>query len=277
MMLAEVTYSTSAYESARKYNVKMAYKKGKADQVFEYCEKDLSKEFCERNQKILSCKRGGGYWVWKPYAVFMALEQLKAGDYLFYCDSGAFVTKDLHILTDFMEKEKEDFLIFNLDHKEKEYTKRDVFIELGCDEEKYKDSVQRCATYFMIKKTEKTEAFVKQWLEYAQNYELISDEKNVLHNKPNDKEFKDNRHDQSIFSVLSKKWGFHSFQDISQYRYPRGRKERTAAKKRERAGAKYPILVCIHRQKKADCTSAFRENLLNSYPGLSRFLHFGYH
>ena len=54
-MLAEVTYSTASYESARKYNVKMAYKKGKADKVFEYCEKDLSESFWKKNEKILSC------------------------------------------------------------------------------------------------------------------------------------------------------------------------------------------------------------------------------
>jgi len=277
IMLVTVTYSTEAYKSARKYNVKMAYKKGKADKVFEYCEKDLSEEFIERNKKTFSCKRGGGYWIWKPYVVLKTLKQLQTGDYLFYCDSGAFVIKDLHILADFMEKEKEDLLIFDLEHKEKEYTKRDVFIELDCDEEKYTDSFQRCATYFMMKKTKKTEDFVEQWLAYVQNYELVSNEDNVLHRMPNYKEFKDNRHDQSIFSVLSKKDGFKSYQDISQYRYPRGRKERRMAKKQEKKRAAYPILVCIHRQKKADCTSAFREMILNSYPQLSRFLHYGYH
>ncbi len=44
-MLAAVTYSTKSYESARKYNVKMAYKKGKADKVFEYCEKIYHRNF----------------------------------------------------------------------------------------------------------------------------------------------------------------------------------------------------------------------------------------
>lgn len=275
-MLVAVTYSTEDYRRARKYNVKMAYKKGRADKVFEYCEKDLSEEFKEKNKKIFSCKRGGGYWIWKPYVVEDALKQLKTGDYLFYCDSGAFVIKDLHILIKLMESKEEDFLIFDLEHKEKEYTKRDIFIELDCDEKQYTDSVQRCATYFMIKKTERTEHFVELWLEYVQNYELVSDEDNVLYKKNNYDEFKDNRHDQSIFSVLSKKSGFKSYQDISQYRYPRGKKARRMAKKQEEKAA-YDIIVCIHRQKKADCTSALREHILNYFPGLSRILHYGYH
>lgn len=276
-MLAAVTYSTKSYESARKYNVKMAYKKGKADKVFEYCEKDLSPEFQEKNKNILSCGRGGGYWIWKPYIVKEVMKQINEGDYLFYCDSGAFVIRDLHILTEYMEKKKIDMMSFDLDHKEKEYTKRDVFLELGCDEEYYTDSRQRCATYFFLKKTPHTESFVEQWLFYVQNYDLISDEDNTLHHMPNYDGFRENRHDQSVFSVLSKKNGIQSFQDISQYRYPRGLRQRMKAKNQDKRNEAYPVLVCIHRQKSADFTSAFREMILNYFPGLARYLHYGYH
>ena len=176
-----------------------------------------------------------------------------------------------------MEKEKQDFLLFDLESVEKNWTKRDVFIDLGCDDAKYTESRQRCATYFLIKKTEETMKFVEQWLEYAQKYELISDEDNILHHMPNYEGFRDNRHDQSIFSVLSKKWGYKSYQDISQYRYPRGLKERIVAKKNQKEVAPYPVCVCIHRQKKADCTSALREKILDYFPNLSRLLHYGYH
>lgn len=276
-MLAAVTYSTKSYESARKYNVKMACKKGKADRVFEYCEKDLSQEFIEKNKNILSCKRGGGYWIWKPYIVKKAMKQINEGDYLFYCDSGAFVMRDLHILAEYMERNQTDMMPFDLDHKEKEYTKRDVFLELGCDEECYTDSLQRCATYFFLKKTPHTESFVDQWLSYVQNYDLISDEDNSLYHMQNYDGFRENRHDQSIFSVLSKKEGFRSFQDISQYRYPRGVCKRLKAKIRGKKNVEYPAFVCIHRQKSADFTSAFREAVLNYIPGLSRYLHYGYH
>ncbi len=276
-MLAEVTYSTKDYEKARKYNVKMAYQKGKVDKVFEYCESDLSEEFKEKNRKTLSCKRGAGYWVWKPYVIAKTLKQLEEGDYLFYCDSGAFVTKDLHILIRFMEEEHTDILLFDLDHMEKEFTKRDVFIELGCDRKQYTDSPQRCATYFLLQKTEHTQQFIEQWFEYAQTYELLSDEDNVLYQKPNYPEFRDNRHDQSIFSVLSKKWELKSYPDISQFRYPKGIKERMKAKRAQKKSTVYPICICIHRQRKADFTSALREKILNYFPSLIRLLHYGYH
>lgn len=276
-MLAEVTYSTKEYEKARKYNVKMAYKKGKADKVFEYTEDDLDEQFKQKNQKILSCKRGAGYWVWKPYVVAKALEQLNESDYLFYCDSGAFVTGDMHILIQYMNQMHTDILFCALDYIEKEWTKRDIFITLDCDVAQYTESHQRCATYFMIKKTPATQQFVMEWLKYAQSYELISDADNVIHQQANYKGFRENRHDQSLLSVLSKKYDYHAYPDISQYRYPRGWKQRRKAKKMNKESTGLPIMICLHRQKKADNTSALREAILNYFPGLVRVLHYGYH
>lgn len=276
-MLAEVVYSTKDYENARKYNVKKAYQKGKADIVFEYCEDDLSIEFKERNAHILSCKRGAGYWVWKPYVVDKALSQLTYGDYLFYCDSGAFLTKDLHSLISFLEKENTDILFFDLPFIEKKWTKRDVFLALCCDNAGYANTTQRCATYFLIKKTTNTEQFIHEWLSYAQIYELISDEDNVLYHQCNYEGFQDNRHDQSILSLLSKKYGYRAYPDISQFRYPRHAITRLAAKRNKKLQAPYPIMVCLHRQKKADFTSLLRENILSYFPELKRVLHYGYH
>ena len=195
-MLAEVTFSTQGYAAARKYNVKMACQKGNVDRVFEYCEKDLDEEFLKKNSRIFSGARGAGYWLWKPYVVDKTLKQLKEGDYLFYCDSGAFLTGDLHVLTGFMERRGLDFMCFELELPEKHWTKRDIFIKLGCDRSEYTETKHRCATYFLIRKTERTSSFVKEWLEYAQIYELISDEDNVIYKQDNYDGFRENRHDQ---------------------------------------------------------------------------------
>lgn len=276
-MLASVTYSTIDFAQARKYNVKMAYKKGKVDHVFEFSEKDISKEFREQNAKILTCKRGAGYWLWKPYVVNKALNQIEENDYLFYCDSGAFLTKDLRVMIPILEEEKTDILFFELDCLEREWTKRDIFLALDCDESIYTETMQRCATYFLIKKTPKSVAFMQEWLKIAQRYELISDEDNMLYHQKNYEGFRENRHDQSILSVLSKKYGYKAYADLSQYRYPRGWKERITAMKNKKEHIAYPIMICLHRQKRADWTSMFREKILNYYPRLARYLHYGYH
>ena len=57
------------------------------------------------------------------------------------------------------------------------------------------------ATWFILKKNKFTLNFMKEWLEYSQDYRLITDSPNEcgLLNYP---EFSDHRHDQSILSCL---------------------------------------------------------------------------
>lgn len=275
-MLVAVTFSTDNYKKARKYSVKMAYKKGKVDKVYEFDENDLESEFKEKNKKTLSCSRGGGYWIWKPYLVNRTLTSLNYEDYLFYCDSGAFLTKDIGSLILFMEKKNIEALIFEIELIEKKWTKRDIFLELQCDSEEYTDTKQRCATYFLIRKTDKTVAFISEWLKYAQKYELISDEDNVIYQQPNHEGFCENRHDQSIFSVLSKKYGFQAYQDLSQYRYINTGYKRVKEIIKMKKIEEYPVMICLHRQKKADWSMRFRQWIVDYLPELRKYVYLGY-
>ena len=53
-------------------------------------------------------------------------------------------------------------------------------------------------------------------LQYAQDIRIISDKSNVM-GLPNYREFTDHRHDQSVISLMSKKYGFKRFRDPSQF------------------------------------------------------------
>jgi hypothetical protein len=95
-------------------------------------------------------------------------------------------------------------MVFQIEdiHLEKYYTKMDLFIELGCqDNKEITDTPQIFTSPSIWKKTQNTLDFVKLWLSYSENYHLISDEESTVPNFPG---FKDNRHDQSILSCLSK-------------------------------------------------------------------------
>ena len=45
-------------------------------------------DFAQRNKAILEQKRGGGYWLWKPYLIRRALESLQSDDVVLYSDAG---------------------------------------------------------------------------------------------------------------------------------------------------------------------------------------------
>lgn len=273
-MIVEVTYSDSAYERARKYNVKMAYKKGKFDKVYEYTREDIDEDFFHKNEKILNCKRGGGYWLWKPYFIDKTLQKLEEGDYLCYCDAGAFFLSSVHPLIQFMDRENQDILLFELSHPERNWTKRDVFLRLECDAPEYADTKQRIATYLIIKKNVKTTEFVREWLKIGCEYPIISDEDNVVFEQKNYEGFISNRHDQSILSVLSKKWGYPAYLDPSQFRYEIGAIKRIKSRIEIDGRIPYRICICLHRKKWADCMTHIREIISDYFPILRRVVYY---
>lgn len=77
-------------KKTQKLNTKTAIKKGKVDRVIEYSPDDLDHKFRERYHDILSQKKGGGYYLWKPYIIKQTLQQLKTDDFMIYTDSGGF-------------------------------------------------------------------------------------------------------------------------------------------------------------------------------------------
>ncbi len=220
-MIVAINYSDWKYKKAQKFNSLTAIKKGKVDKVISYSPRDIDAEFRKKNASILNQKRGNGFWLWKPYIIKKTLALLQENDYLIYLDSGAYYINSVQYLIIEMKKKKQDIMVFELPFKECYYTKRDVFISMKCDEFQYTNTNQRMATMLIVKKTNWTDCFINEWLEFAQIEDIITDSKNHM-GKYNYNGFIDNRHDQSILSVLSKKYKIKAFRDPSQYgRFPK--------------------------------------------------------
>lgn len=84
--------------------------------------------FINHFYKVLQFTRGGGY-IWKPYFIKKALQDLKDGDILVYCDTGCHFNKlgkeRVNQYLDLLNQSDTGILAFQLDQKE--YTKREVF------------------------------------------------------------------------------------------------------------------------------------------------------
>lgn len=244
-MIVAINYADWKYKKAQKFNSKTAVEKGKVDSVICYSPKDIDVAFRKKNENILSRKRGNGYWLWKPYFIKKTMDTLKENDYLVYLDSGAFYINDVGYLIRQMENDRQYMMAFELPFKERYFTKRDIFICLDCDEPKYVETNQRMATMIILKKTEKSVQFVCDWLKYGQLEDIITDAKNHM-GKNNYVGFVDNRHDQSIFSLLSKKYRVKAYRDPSQFgRFPdifwKRKIERTED------NSTYPQIIAEHR------------------------------
>lgn len=214
-MIVAVNFADKKYCNAQKLNSKTAEKWG-ANKIIEYSPDDIDEEFKKENKYILSQGRGYGYWLWKPYFILKTLKKIDEGDYLIYSDSGASYVNKISYLVDIMERDKIDIMPFCINQPEIKWTKRDILLLLDADQPWILNSAQICGTYILVKKTKKSMEIISEWLEKAKDPRMITDDPNVM-GKDNYEEFIDNRHDQSIWSVLCKKKGILPYRDPSQF------------------------------------------------------------
>ena len=202
-----ISYGDESFKQSLEYNGKSALEIAKADEFYGYTPEDIDPEFKAKNDYILSKGRGNGYWLWKPYFLYKTLtEKLNDGDYLIYSDAGIFYVDLAQKLVDFLNEKKAEMYFHRLPHLEKVYTKRDAFILMGVDGPFYAETGQFNAAFQVYRKSKFTEFFLGEYLYYAQDKRIITDDQNEM-GTPNYEGFIDHRHDQSILSLLTKKYG----------------------------------------------------------------------
>ena len=211
-----INYADRNFTQSQQTNTKTGIQVGKFKEVWSYSPKDISKSFYQANKELLNQKRGNGYWLWKPYIILESLNKIDYNDYLFYCDSGAEFVDSIKSLLSITASKSQDIVSFELVHPEYKYTKRDVFNVLNCDSQSFSESRQRLASFILFKKSPKVIAFVNEWLQYSSVKSLITDSPNPS-GLENFDGFVDHRHDQSIFSLLAKKYRLEAYRDPSQY------------------------------------------------------------
>jgi hypothetical protein len=245
-----INYSNNRYTNAQILNTKSALKIGGFKKVISYSPIDIDSAFWKRNSKILQQTKGGGYWLWKSYFIKMGLSEINEGEYLFYCDSGSRFIESIDKLVDSFD-DKFGIMPFELQSKEKHWTKRDCFILLKCDEFDIIESKQILATFSLWKKTDFSIKFVEEWLQYAQDERILTDIDNEL-GFPNYQNFVEHRHDQSIFSLLIKKYKLKAYRDPSQF----GNNYRDLY-----LDSKYPQILISTRQMNITCFEYLKKKL----------------
>jgi len=183
------------------------------DKIYCLDSKSIDPIFYEENKSILSQKKGGGFWLWKPYFINRLLEKINDGDYIFYADAFVFFIKDLKPLYQILDAKTKGILVFDVGHNEKIFTKKYVFEKLNCLDKKYTETNQVLASFFLLKKNDFTVNFFKEYLKYCKDEKLLTD----IEISENFSEFKAHRHDQSIFSLLLKKNNVEFFIDPSNW------------------------------------------------------------
>ncbi len=205
-----INFATKEYKRAQRMALLSAKIIGGADETVGYSLEDVDSKFLHDNREIFDVKRGAGLWLWKPYLICKALDQVDWNDYVFYCDSASIVINKISYLVESMN---DDIWVSDLPLIEEQWTKAAVIDQIGMGDKKIAKSQQIQASFILVKKTQKAMEIMHKYLELCCDYELL---------KPLDIEDKEincieHREDQSILSVLLKKEHVTPHKDPTQF------------------------------------------------------------
>ena len=216
MKKIHISYGNEPYYGSLNRLKESSLRIGKTDEFIPFTREWLeSTGFYQKNRYILDKPRGNGYWLYKMYCILSVMENTEPGDVVMYTDAAMDVISDLSPLYDIASEKGRMLFVLPGGHRNRTWTKRDCFVILGCDEQKYHDAVQTNGAISLWKNTEENIEFITDALRYMRDPRVITDDPNMC--GPNYPGFRDHRHDQSVLSLLSIKNGFERFRDPTQY------------------------------------------------------------
>lgn len=205
-------YADDNYKEYQDRLINMAEQSGQFDEIRIYSPDKLHYNFREKYKHILKNKKGAGYWIWKPWIICNTLLKMHKGDILVYLDSGDIFHGDLRT---YLLNKSFDIILTKGAYKNSQWTKRDCFIKMECDNMKYWNAIQLEAGIIICKNDDKARKINYLWEQFCLDEEILTDSPNKL--GENMLGFKEHRHDQSILTNLSIKYGIESSSEIRQF------------------------------------------------------------
>ena len=181
------------------------------DTIIAYTDKDLKNDtefWSQHSNFILNNSRGYGYWVWKSYIIKKTMETLNNNDILLYLDCGCEIDiRKKNTMMRFFEHVKKDYVICSNNGIDRQWIKMDLILKLDMLDDNYLNKEMRQAGAILFNICDKTRDLVNKWYELSCEYHNIDDTPSI---SKNFNCFMEHRHDQSIFSLLTKKYNLYS-------------------------------------------------------------------
>ncbi len=206
-----VTYGDDNFKSSRARIVTEAGTTGWFVTRRYYTPDDIGDLFREHGHFIKNHERGGGFWIWKPYIILARLTEhdVQPGEYIVYADAGCSISpasiECFAANMKLLSSSRSDFLRWSAGLPERHWTKKDLLHCFGANPE-HPHPDQLLSGLIVLRKTKQSIRAVAEWYRIAisDNYHLIDDSPSMAEEDP---EFRQHRHDQSIFSLIGKRDG----------------------------------------------------------------------
>lgn len=170
----------------------------------------LTMPFQNEFREILNKPRGAGYWIWKFDIIKQQLNKLDYNDILVYVDAGCSINTNgktrFNEYIEILNNSKESIISFQMCHIDKKYTNKELFHHFNMNvHDDDANSGQFIGGILIMKNTEKMMNMIDECINVLRaDSLLVTDYYNKLEQCD---EFIDNRHDQSILSLVRKKHG----------------------------------------------------------------------
>ena len=163
-------------------------------------------------------EKGYGYWIWKPYIILQELNKLNEGDILVHLDCHCKLDKlkdKFQNIVDYLNISDNPLIVANLGFNDYQYTTTKLknavekYLNYIFSEDELLDAQHEAGILFM-KKCDFVVNYFQQYFNIMnENIDVITDIYN--NDKSNHLSFVDNRHDQSVCSLLAKYYKITNF------------------------------------------------------------------
>ena len=217
-----VTYAHGAakhYDKTLPILLKSARATGWFTSVHGFKYESLSKSFRDQYYDILQYPKGAGYWIWKLEVMRIMLSQIDEGDFLVYTDAGCVINplgkERLQTYINAINDSQYDALSFILNQPENKWTTNRIFSYFNVSEDSpIRHSNQYMSTVHILQKGNHSRLYLKIAFEALRaDRWMFSDRYNAETMASRGDTFIDNRHDQSILSIIRKLIGSVTFPD----------------------------------------------------------------
>lgn len=172
----------------------------------------LSSKYYEASKKVLDMPQFAG--AFKAIILKDALERMDDGDVVFWSDSNHVFINNAQPLIDFsVNNNMFIHTTTNVYYPNKDWTFRDMFVGMGCDEERYWNAPQMQVSVMCFCKTPFTVQFIDELLKYSLDYDVMVGN----HKYPDFPSFRGHRREQSVISIMVEKYKIPYQKEPTQY------------------------------------------------------------
>jgi hypothetical protein len=171
------------------------------DRIYNYRRSHMDPAFYHQHRQILTQKRGGGYWLWKPYFILKALEDLPENALLIYSDSGVVFTKPIDALLKEMEHSSMLIAANGKPVPLAYHLKREAWPLFEAQQLPIILKHPAVWAFFMVvRNTAENRAFIAKWLEACTHADALTDA--PFDRSQQEPGFDWHQHDQALLSAL---------------------------------------------------------------------------